>query len=115
LAGGAPVNALLRILFPRAAKIAAAARSADPEQARFCRDCKHRRADSVVPRLTSHDGCYAPQNVTIDLVSGRRVRFFKYCETHRASAGDKYCGPIARWFEPKQTKPLAEAGTTQED
>lgn len=111
---GAFATYLMRILFPRAAKIAAGVNPIDPEARRFCRDCTHRRDDRFWPGRRDHDGCVAPSNLTVDLVSGQTVRGFRYCATLRASNGIGYCGTDAQWFEPKQTTPPADAGATQE-
>jgi hypothetical protein len=73
---------------------------------RFCVDCRHRRLDPRSPRDRGYDGCFAPQNLKVDLVSGSTVRALKYCETLRSNEGKdpRYCGVEGRWFERAGTK-----------
>lgn len=61
----------------------------------ICIDCKwcHKRwLDN--PKYSQ---CYHPENVTVDLVTGKKTLKYNYCSSMRIST----CGPSGKLFEPK--------------
>lgn len=72
----------------------------EPAPLRFCRDCKHCRPDQYLPMTPAYAGCYAPQNMEINLVDGSQKRLWMYCSTLRTSGTEELCGAVGRWFEP---------------
>lgn len=86
---------------------------------KLCKDCKWCELNI----RTDHSECKAPQNITQeksepDLVTGKIIEIaisprWKFCAHHRGKSRYGawelgFCGRHARWFEPKEDKPLLE-------
>lgn len=65
------------------------------ERVRFCRDC-------ALYSTTSPGKCRAPQNATLDLVTGEPSEMAHSAADARAWS--HLCGRNANWFEPKSER-----------
>jgi hypothetical protein len=68
---------------------------------KLCKDCKHWDGDGEFGK------CNAPQNMTINVITGEPDRRWKYCTIHRDNPFGldlvlRACGSRARWFEPRK-------------
>lgn len=62
---------------------------------KFCKDCKHSSIGDP-----EYARCNAPQRVIgVNLVTGSPKFAISFCENARVS--DTFCGPDAKWFEPR--------------
>lgn len=67
---------------------------------KLCINCKHYKDGS----------CHAPQNTSVDIVTGVTTWPVDKCEYHRKGFGvgwldcriNGYCGAEGRWFQPKE-------------
>lgn len=77
------------------------------EDKKFCRDCKHVRAEELFPRILKyghqmenkvHYECFHPYNIDHDLVTGKPCPIYEIAVV-RKSRGQ--CKPEGLLFEPK--------------
>ena len=79
------------------------------EPMRFCVHCKYHAKHAEYPHNADLDVCSAPQNLKVHLVSAKVVHRVPAAHILRSHDFGDFCGPRARWFEPKSTPP-ADAG-----
>lgn len=72
---------------------------------KLCKDCKH--AD-IAHLYSESYKCNSPKRKSkTDLITGKKVYMFSYCNTQRSSKGwffsmtNGLCGESGRFFEPK--------------
>jgi hypothetical protein len=72
---------------------------------KLCKDCKNYRPDNFLGisawGLRGLDKCSRDPHV--NLIDGS-VTYIKYCDRERYHTGASFCGPEAKFFEPKKVK-----------
>lgn len=63
----------------------------------FCKDCRHFRPNSGIYGVAI---CDKPMPTDDYFVSGETQKL--YCTVQRTSRSNDYCGPTAKFFEPKE-------------
>lgn len=65
----------------------------------FCKDCKFCQKNWLINPFDPYEfaSCYSPNNLEVDLVSGKKKKLYKFCTTLRICNNN--CGPSGNWFE----------------
>lgn len=67
---------------------------------KFCINCKHYRASKLAFSKSKYGTCSMFQSSATDVTREKNVTDYKFCSTARKT--DDMCGPIAKYYEPKQ-------------